>query len=198
MSNKSALRVTARAVRKNLHGADSHAGEKAADLLARSLFGRSLHNQSMAGGKVFSGYMPINTEFDPRPIMDFCLELGLKGALPVIADEERLVFQAWTPETKLTQGGFSIPIPNPPTSIVLPDFLFVPLLAVDRKGWRVGYGAGYYDYALRALRKQNAPAPIAVGVCYDGQLVDAVPHHDGDERLDWILTETQLIESGRE
>lgn len=200
MSIKGALRDAAKAVRKDLHGSDLHgsnshgadpkAGERAAAVLAGLPLAKTL-----ARRKIFAGYMPIATEFDPQPIMDLCVGLGLQGALPVVNDAGALEFQAWSPDVKLARGGFSIFVPTPPTPVVQPDLLFVPLLAVDRKGWRIGYGAGYYDSALRRIRKHSVPPPIVIGVCFDGQLVNTVPHHDGDERLDWILTETQIIET---
>jgi 5-formyltetrahydrofolate cyclo-ligase len=66
-----------------------------------------------------------------------------------------------------------------------PDVLLVPLLAFDAAGWRLGYGGGFYDRTLRALRAHKRI--VAVGLAYDEQKVDAVPHLDYDERLDWVL-----------
>ena len=62
----------------------------------------------------------------------------------------------------------------------------MPLLAFDRRGWRLGYGGGFYDRTLKGLRARKAV--VAVGLAYDEQEVDAVPHLDYDQRLDWVLT----------
>ena len=110
----------------------------------------------------------------------------------VTAGRRQMEFQSWTPATVLEPSRFGVPVPSPPTHAVRPDLVFVPLLAADRKGWRIGYGAGYYDFALRELRRDGGDL-IAVGLCFEGQLVDAVPHHDGDERLDWIVTEAGVF-----
>lgn len=146
----------------------------------------------------FAGYMPIRTEFDPYPIVDYCRRLGLAGSLPMVDREAGgdMEFHDWRPDTELAQGGFGVPEPCPATPAVIPDLVFVPLLAVDRRGWRVGYGKGYYDRALKRLRRgpEGGEAVLAVGLCFAGQLVDAVPHDDADERLDWIVTEAEIIE----
>lgn len=155
----------------------------------------------IAARKTFSGYAPIGAEFDPGPLMAYCHAQGLTGALPVVTPStgpvgaRDLVFQRWQPGLPVAPGGFGVPIPDPPTETVLPELLLVPLLAVDRQGWRLGYGAGFYDRALRGLRRRGVPV-VAVGVGFLGQIVDAVPHHDGDERLDWIVTEAAIIECG--
>ncbi len=71
--------------------------------------------------------------------------------------------------------------------LVEPDALLVPLLACDREGWRLGYGGGFYDRTLAGLRARK---PVtAVGVAFDVQVVDAVPHGIDDQRLDWLLTD---------
>ena len=78
------------------------------------------------------------------------------------------------------------PSPSPTSRRCEPDILLVPLLAFDRAGWRLGYGGGFYDRTLRGLRARKPI--VAVGLAYDEQQVDAVPHLDYDERLDWVLT----------
>ena len=66
----------------------------------------------------------------------------------------------------------------------------MPLLAFDRDGFRLGYGGGYYDRTLASLRGEGQVPPLAIGVAYSGQEVASVPQGPGDERLDWIATET--------
>ncbi|MEN3811497.1 5-formyltetrahydrofolate cyclo-ligase [Chromobacterium piscinae] len=73
------------------------------------------------------------------------------------------------------------------------DVVFVPLLGVDRDGYRMGQGGGFYDSTL-AFRRRHALSgkPLLVGVAFDCQLVDAVPREAWDVRLDWLLTESGL------
>jgi len=80
---------------------------------------------------------------------------------------------------------WNIAEPKPDKPALDPDILIVPLLAFDRAGWRLGYGGGFYDRTLRDLRARKAI--VAVGLAFDEQQVDAVPHLDYDERLDWVL-----------
>ncbi len=68
-----------------------------------------------------------------------------------------------------------------------PEVLLVPMLAFDRSGYRLGYGGGYYDRTLAALRA--AGRVLAVGIAYAAQEVPSVPHGPRDERLDWIATD---------
>ena len=76
--------------------------------------------------------------------------------------------------------------PQPDKPILEPDVFLVPLLAFDRRGWRLGYGGGFFDRTLRAAR---AARPIvAIGLGLAEAEVDAVPHLDYDQRLDWVLT----------
>ena len=193
---KDALRDAARTRRAEL----TRAHGRTAPLAALERLAASPLGDALAEYGVFAGYVPIGSEFDPMPIMHHCLDLGLAGAVPVVRDRSAqsgagpLEFQRWDPETELAPGPFDVPVPRPSTATVIPDLLFVPLLAADRQGWRIGYGAGYYDGALRALR-QGRGTVLAVGLCFAGQLIDAVPRHGGDERLDWIVTETELIET---
>jgi 5-formyltetrahydrofolate cyclo-ligase len=69
--------------------------------------------------------------------------------------------------------------------------ILAPLLAFDRRGYRLGYGGGFYDRTLAILRSRGRV--LAVGMAYAGQEVAAVPHGPNDERLDWIVTEAEAI-----
>jgi 5-formyltetrahydrofolate cyclo-ligase len=71
---------------------------------------------------------------------------------------------------------------------VKPSILIVPLAAFDRRGYRIGYGKGYYDRALTEL----APT-ISIGIGYAAQEIETVPHQPHDRRLDWVVTERDII-----
>jgi 5-formyltetrahydrofolate cyclo-ligase len=97
-----------------------------------------------------------------------------------------LVFRAWVPGDAMDKGVWGIPEPKPDKPVLEPDILLVPLLAFDVDGCRLGYGGGFYDRTLARLR---AIKPVvAIGLAYDEQRVNAVPHLDYDQRLDWVLT----------
>jgi 5-formyltetrahydrofolate cyclo-ligase len=108
-------------------------------------------------------------------------------ALPVVAGKGKpLLFRAWTPGDAMDKGVWDIPQPKPDRSAVEPDILLVPLMAFDVHGRRLGYGGGFYDRTLARLRALKPV--IAVGLAYDEQRIDAVPHLDYDQKLDWVLT----------
>jgi 5-formyltetrahydrofolate cyclo-ligase len=134
-----------------------------------------------------SGYYPMEGEIWPLPLMAALKAKGHSLALPVMQGKaEPLVFRAWTPGDPLIPGVWGIRQPAPDRPEILPDIVLVPLLAFDARGYRLGYGGGFYDRTLRALR--SLKPILAVGLALDELEVDAVPHLDYDERLDWVLT----------
>jgi len=135
-----------------------------------------------------SGFWPVKDEIDIRPLMIALFNTGCQLALPVVQGRGRpLLFRAWRPGDVLEEGVFGTLQPVARRETIEPDALIVPLLACDAEGWRLGYGGGFYDRTLSALRARRSVT--AVGVGFDGQLVDAVPHGPDDQRLDWLLTD---------
>ena len=136
---------------------------------------------------VVSGFLAIGDEIDPAPLLAGLRGEGWQAALPVMVGKSApLAFRAWTPGAPLVARMWGIQEPGPEAPRLEPDVLLVPLLAFDRIGHRLGYGGGYYDRTLRDLRARRAI--VAVGLAFGIQEVDAVPHLDYDERLDWVLT----------
>lgn len=152
---------------------------QAAEILADYLAGQR--------GKVLAGYMPMRTEIDPLPAM--AAHQGLVG-VPVIPGAARpLKFREWTPGSKMVEGAFKALIPAE-GAWVTPQVLIVPLLAFDARGFRLGYGGGFYDRTLEGLR---ALGPVlAVGFAFAAQEVDEVPTEPTDQRLDALVTEKGL------
>ena len=135
-----------------------------------------------------AGYWPVGTELDVRPILAHFDLNGFTCALPVVvARGQPLLFRTWDPETRLETAGYGLLEPAAGTPEVEPDVLLVPLLAFDRAGFRLGYGAGFYDRTLDGLRRRRTV--IAVGVGYAAQEMAAVPRDGYDQPLDWIVTE---------
>lgn len=139
-------------------------------------------------GAVVSGYCPIRDEIDAMPLLARLAGAGFVCCLPAVTGKGLpLAFRSWTPGADLSVGPFRVPEPPASASPVQPTHLLVPLVAYDRDGYRLGYGGGYYDRALRALRR--ARSVVAVGMAYTGQLVSGLPRAAHDEPLDWIVTE---------
>lgn len=138
---------------------------------------------------IVSGFLAIGEEIDPAPLMQRLLAEGYRLCLPVMEGKGKpLVFRAWSPGEPLAETMWGIREPLPEAETLDPDIVLGPLLAFDTAGYRLGYGGGFYDRTLARLR---ALKPIvSIGIAFDEQRVDAVPHVDYDERLDWILTPT--------
>lgn len=142
-------------------------------------------------GKALSGYMPMRTEIDPLAAM--AAHRGPVG-VPVIEGKAiPLRFRAWSPSARMVAGVFGAQVPEA-GDWVEPDVLIVPLLAFDRRGFRLGYGGGYYDRTLQLLRSRKPI--VAIGFAFSAQEVAEVPIEPTDQRLDLIVTEAGVIRPG--
>ncbi|MGB3445349.1 MAG: 5-formyltetrahydrofolate cyclo-ligase [Xanthobacteraceae bacterium] len=142
---------------------------------------------------VVAGYMPMRNEADPLPLMRALGARGVQLALPaVVARDAPLIFRAWRDGDPLIAGPFGTrhPVETVPQSV--PDLVLVPLAAFDRRGHRIGYGGGYYDRTLAALRAQKPL--VAAGVAFAVQEVETVPASHHDAVLDVVLTDLESID----
>jgi 5-formyltetrahydrofolate cyclo-ligase len=139
-------------------------------------------------GHVLSGYMPMRTEIDPLPAM--AAHRGQAGVPVIIGKGQPLMFRSWTPDAAMVAGEFGALVPAD-GGWVTPQVLIVPLLAFDRRGYRLGYGGGFYDRTLKSLR---ATGPVtAIGFGFAAQEVAEVPTGDTDQLLDLIVTEHGVL-----
>jgi 5-formyltetrahydrofolate cyclo-ligase len=144
-------------------------------------------------GTIVSGFMPLKSEFDPLPLMHRLAAVGASLALPAIAGRGKpLIMRAWQWGEPLSAGVWGLREPKPEAPEVDPDILLVPLLAFDRSGQRIGYGAGYYDMTIALLRARKTIT--AVGIAFAAQEVAAIPATAFDAPLDLVLTERETIE----
>ena len=151
---------------------------------------------AVADGVVVSGYMPMKSEINPLPLLRRLAEAGARLALPVVAGPGKpLIMRAWSFGEPLVAGVWGIRQPPAQAPATEPDILIVPLLAFDRAGHRIGYGAGYNDMTIAAARARRAVR--AVGIAFAAQEVDAVPAGPRDEPLDLVLTEREVIQVRR-
>ena len=144
-------------------------------------------------GVIVSGFMPMRTEINPLPLLRRLAEAGAQLALPAIAGRGKpLTMRAWKFGDPLKSGQWDIREPMPEAPTVEPDILMVPLLAFDRAGHRVGYGAGYYDMTITRLRGMKPV--IAIGLAFAAQELGEIPTTPRDAALDLVLTERETID----
>ncbi|MCW3782162.1 5-formyltetrahydrofolate cyclo-ligase [Defluviimonas salinarum] len=143
-------------------------------------------------GKALAGYMPMRTEIDCLPAM--AAHAGAVGVPVILGAGTPLKFRSWSPEATMVAGEFGALIPES-GDWVEPDVLIVPLLAFDRRGYRLGYGGGFYDRTLEGLRARKSVT--AIGFAFAAQEVDEVPIEPTDQPLDLIVTEAEVFAPGR-
>lgn len=135
----------------------------------------------------FTGFLAIGEEIDPMPLMRRLWAGGHAVGLPVMVGKARpLVFRQWREGETLNEVQWGIREPAAEAPVIVPDIVLVPLLAFDARGYRLGYGGGFYDRSIAEIRQ--AKPVITIGLSYDELEVDAVPHDAYDQRLDWVLT----------
>src|ERR1700723_1801687 len=144
------------------------------------------------GPYIVSAFHPLRGEPDTLPLLTALANEGFATALPaVVGRGSPLTFRLWRPGEPTRAGTMSIREPLEEAPIVDPDLLFVPLACFDRRGHRIGYGAGFYDLTLARLR---AMKPVrAAGVAYGGWEIAAGPYESHDQTLDAVVTEQETI-----
>ncbi len=144
-------------------------------------------------GAIVSGFSPLKTEINPLPLLRKLAEAGATLALPVVAGRGKpLIMRSYAFGQPLSEGVWGIREPKDDAPEVDPDILVVPLAAFDRRGNRIGYGAGYYDMTIKRLR--SLKPIVAVGIAYAAQEVPEVPITARDAPLDLVLTEREVID----
>ena len=156
--------------------------------LSRALADNFVTRVPIPPGAVVSAYFAIGDEADPAPLIELLRARGHKIVLPRVAGRGKpLDFHLYEEGAKLVPGGFGLSEPARDWPLLDPDVLAVPLLAFDAHGYRIGYGAGFYDRTLQRLRASKTV--IAASYCFSIQEFADVPHDENDQRLDWIVTE---------
>ena len=146
-------------------------------------------------GAIVSGFWPMRSEVDVRPLMFALRENGARLCLPAILDKTTMVFRELIRGATLVDMGFGTAGPGEEAETLDPSIMLVPLAAFDARGHRIGYGAGYYDRAIELLTR-NGHAPRLVGVAFDCQEVAQVPDEPHDVVIPEILTEGGLRRFG--
>lgn len=181
------------ALRSSAIGRRAQASPQLRSALASRLATEGLKLAATWRPRVISAFYPIRDEPDTLPLLSALADAGYSTALPVTTSRgEPLLFRAWRPGGSLTRGAMNIPEPLLQAPEVDPDLLFVPLAAFDRRGHRIGFGAGHYDRTLAKLRAMGSIC--AVGAAFSVSEIPAAPTEPHDEPLDFILTERELID----
>ena len=149
---------------------------------------------------VIGAYWPIKGEFDPLPALFRWQEAGLEEdaqsaarhrriGLPVVNKiDKTLTFYSWYPGCPMEEDAYGIPKPKD-TEIIEPTLIFVPCVGFGDGGFRLGYGGGFYDRTLAALR----PKPFTVGLAYDFAYLPEMAPESHDVPLDAILSDTGVM-----
>jgi 5-formyltetrahydrofolate cyclo-ligase len=128
---------------------------------------------------------PIKNEYDARHLAARLRELGAVTALPVVvAPRSPLAFREWHPGVRLARGALDIPYPVGSPEIV-PDAVLLPMNGWDAQGYRLGYGAGFFDRTLASLPKK----PAVIGVSYEQARLDTIYPQAWDIPVDYLVTE---------
>lgn len=136
---------------------------------------------------------PYRNEYDARFLARRLRERGVRTALPVVLGPRRaLVFREWQPGVRLARGVYDIPYPAD-TPEVVPRALIVPMNGFDAAGYRLGYGGGFFDRTLAALRSAGHRV-TAIGVAYEQARVSELHPQPYDVPMDFVVTERGVYE----
>lgn len=146
-------------------------------------------------GAIVSGFWPIRSEVDIRPLMFALREKGARLCLPAILDKTTIVFRELVRGAALVDTGFGTAGPGEEAAVLDPAIMLVPLAAFDGRGHRIGYGAGHYDRAIARL-KEKGHTPRLIGIAFNCQEVPEIPDEWHDIVIPEILTESGLRRFG--
>jgi 5-formyltetrahydrofolate cyclo-ligase len=180
---KLALRNQMRAVRAALPAS-------ACDARSEAIAKRVLALPELEKATTVLAFASIRNEVRTRPIIEAVHGAGKRVALPRVV-EGGLMLHLVEPNTELVDGAFSVLEPPEGAPRIRPsdvEFALIPALAVDPRGYRIGYGGGYYDKLLPMLRGATACA-----VAYDFQLIAEVPELPFDAAVDLVVTDARVI-----
>jgi 5-formyltetrahydrofolate cyclo-ligase len=149
-----------------------------------------------------AGYWAVNGELPLNIALGRLSARAQNYYLPVLATDKLLKFGEWRPGVSVRANRYGIPEPVCDDASLLSamqiDLVLVPLLGFDRRGNRLGAGAGYYDRSFAFLRATTRPAqPLLVGIGYHFQEVAELLPESWDVPLDFVATDRELIECGQ-
>ena len=148
-----------------------------------------VRDSSVARVSLYAGF---GDELDPMPLVCSLWRVGYDVGLPVVvAPRQPLIFRRYGRDIRWTLSGFGIREPADTVAEVVPDLVLAPLVGIDRRGVRLGYGGGFYDRTIAAWRAQGH-RPAIFGLAFEAQLVSRLPQDRYDVRLDGLVTEAGI------
>jgi len=140
--------------------------------------------------KIIGGYYPVNSEIDDLSILKDLNDKNISISLPVIGNNFNMNFYKWSFNDILYLNKYGIPEPKK-ILLVYPDIILVPLLAFDKRMYRLGYGGGFYDRYIEKVSKiKNS---IFIGLAYSFQKILSIPNNKFDKKLNAIITEKYIL-----
>ena len=155
------------------------------------LFDKTVNSEEFKGAEIILAYYPIKNEPDVLSIARYALLCGKRVGFPVSnTDTYELTFKLVDDISQLNSGAYSIPEPKDSCKTYnneVNTLCIVPALAFDRRGYRIGYGKGFYDRFLSKFRGTS------VGLCYDDFLCEALPVENTDQKIKMIITDKEVL-----
>ncbi|MDP7541517.1 MAG: 5-formyltetrahydrofolate cyclo-ligase [Candidatus Pelagibacter bacterium] len=140
--------------------------------------------------KFIGGYYPFNYEIDDLDILKELEKKNIKISLPVINKNNKMDFYQWSFKDSLNLNKYGIPEPER-KKLVYPDIILVPLVAFDKRLYRLGYGGGFYDRYIEKLLKKKSF--FTIGLALSCQKISRVPNNKYDKKIDIIMTEKYIL-----
>ena len=185
IKKKISLRKKQFIIRKNI-------SSKVSKVFNKNLFEQLFNKLNFESINIISSFISINNEINTSELNNYILSKNKVLCLPVIFNKDNhLIFRKFNKNEKLNEGFMKIKEPSKNNEILVPELLFVPCLAFDIFGYRLGYGGGYYDKTFSNLKK-NKRKFISVGYAFDDQKVNQVPKDKFDIKLDYVITEKKI------
>lgn len=185
-SEKEALRNECRSFRKELSQQAYEAKSAAISENLSNFFAKTNHN-------IVHTFLPVTKRHEPdiNPFLNTTSEIDIVLMVPITTVEGIDLEHVWyLPGEELKLSEYDIPIPvkereADPTSA---EIVIVPMLAADLRGYRLGYGKGFYDRFLATVRIPS------IGICFSEELHDSIPFEMHDQTLDWIITDRDIVQ----
>ena len=142
-------------------------------------------------------YYPIFNEISPLVFIEYFKVNKITTALPVVdCNSNSMVFKKWFKKEKLQKSHIGSYEPLRTNKTIFPQVIVVPMLMFDRKLNRLGYGGGYYDKLISTLKRyfdKKQKNFITIGLAYSEQETKSIPYESHDQKLDFIVTEKEIL-----
>ncbi|MDA9565050.1 5-formyltetrahydrofolate cyclo-ligase [Alphaproteobacteria bacterium] len=142
-------------------------------------------------------YYPIFNEISPLVFIKYFKDNNITTALPVVdSNSNSMVFKKWLKKERLQKSHIGTYEPLLTNKTIFPQIIVVPMLTFDRKLNRLGYGAGYYDKLISTLKRyfdKKQKNFITIGLAYSEQETKSIPYESHDQKLDFIVTEKEIL-----